>query len=31
VPALLVATAPWGGQHPPTPLLMNGSPSSNGH
>ncbi len=31
VPALLVTTAPWGGQHPPSPLLVNSNPTSNGH
>jgi EAL domain-containing protein (putative c-di-GMP-specific phosphodiesterase class I) len=31
VPALLVTTAPWGGQHPPSALLVNGNPTSNGH
>ncbi len=31
VPALLVTTAPWGGQRPPSPVLVNGNPTSNGH
>jgi hypothetical protein len=31
VPALLVTTAPWGGQRPPSPVLVSGNPTSNGH
>jgi len=31
VPGLLVTTAPWGGQRPPSPLLVNGAATSNGH
>jgi diguanylate cyclase (GGDEF)-like protein len=30
VPALLLITAPWGGQRPPSPLLANSNPTSNG-
>jgi hypothetical protein len=31
VPGLLVTTAPWGGQRPPSPSLVNGAATSNGH
>jgi diguanylate cyclase (GGDEF)-like protein len=31
VPALLLTTAPWGGQRASSPLLVNGKPTSNGH
>jgi EAL domain-containing protein (putative c-di-GMP-specific phosphodiesterase class I) len=31
VPGLLVTTAPWGGQRPPSSLLVNGAATSNGH
>jgi len=31
VPALLLTTAPWAGQHASSPVLVNGKPTSNGH
>jgi hypothetical protein len=31
VPALLLTTAPWAGQHASSPVLVNGKPTFNGH